>query len=209
MILGRFLLLGAAACGLSACATSTPLHPTEVTRFHLGVPVDRGTVAVEPLGDAVGAAPTSLEFQAYADAVRGELARIGYTPVPQSAGARYVATVGFARASREVLSRSPFSIGLGAGGFSGGGGRRGGSGIGLGGGLGFPIGGNRTREIVATQLTVTLRRRPEGTAVWEGRAVGESDPRRPDGDTGTQAGKLAQALFAGFPGESGRTTVVK
>lgn len=196
----RIGLLLLASAGLASCAT--PLRPTEVTRFHLGAPVARGTIAVEPL--AAGSA-TSLEFQTYAAAVGRELARIGYAPARAGTTAQYLATVGYARASREALQRSPVSIGLGGGGFSGG--RRGG-GVGLGGGVGFPIGGG-PREIIVTELFVTIKRRADLTAVWEGRAQAEADPRKPDADTSAQAGRLAAALFDGFPGESGRTIEVR
>jgi hypothetical protein len=191
-----------AGLALSGCATTGPLPPTEVIRYHLGEPLDRGTIRVEPL--TTGTA--SIEFKTYAAAVETQLLRNGYTLPAPGAQPLLVATVGFNRANRLGPPRqSPVSIGLGGGSFGGG---RGG-GVGLGGGIGFPIGGGGPRELVATELVVTIKRRLDQSPVWEGRAQAISDPRKPDGDAAMMAGKLATALFTGFPGESGRTIEVK
>lgn len=201
----RSPLLLTAALALAGCATSYKLPPTEVIRYHLGEPIQRGAIAVAPVGTP--GAPASLEFKTYAAAVETELLRNGYT-VPTAGGQpQLIATVAFTRANRMgPPRRSPFSIGLGGGGFSGG--RRGG-GVGLGGGVGFPLGGGGARELVDTELAVTIKRRVDQSPVWEGRAHMLSDPRGADATAGAQAAKLAAALFAGFPGESGRTIEVK
>jgi hypothetical protein len=197
-----FALLATAGLSLSACATGGALPPTEVIRYHLGAPIDRGTIRVEPLTTG----PASIEFKTYAAAVETQLLRNGYTLAPAGTQPLLVATVGFNRANRLGPPRSaPVSIGLGGGSFGGG---RGG-GVGLGGGIGFPIGGGGPRELVATELVVTIKRRVDLSPVWEGRAQAISDPRKPDGDATMMAGKLAGALFTGFPGESGRTIEVK
>jgi hypothetical protein len=194
-------LLGA-GLALSGCATGGSLPPTEVIRYHLGAPIDRGTIRVEPLT----AGTASIEFKTYAAAVETQLLRNGYTLPAAGAQPLLVATVGFNRVNRLGPPRqAPVSIGLGGGSF--GGGRRGG--VGLGGGVGFPIGGGGARELIETELVVTIKRRVDQSPVWEGRAVAIGDPRKPDGDAGTMAGKLATALFTGFPGESGRTIEVK
>jgi hypothetical protein len=200
MITRPLLALGIGAAALAGCATTTPLPPTEVIRYHLGEPIARGTVAVEPLS---GGAPASLEFKTYAAAVQGELLKVGYTVPAQGATPDYVATVGFTRTSQEgPPRRSPISIGIGGGGFSGG---RGGGGVGLGGGVGFPLGGGRPTQLLVAELSVTIKRRADQSPVWEGRAQGISDIKGAD----EQAGKLARALFTGFPGASGRTITVK
>jgi hypothetical protein len=68
--------------------------------------------------------------------------------------------------------------------------------------LSFGIGG-KTREVMATELTVQLRRRSDNTTVWEGRAVTESVSGKPGSDPRDQAAqRLANALFRDFPGES-------
>lgn len=200
MTIRPLLALGIGAAALAGCATTAPLPPTEVIRYHLGQPIARGTIAVEPLS---GGAPASLEFKTYAAAVQGELLKVGYSVPAQGMTPDFVATVGFTRTSQEgPPRRSPISIGIGGGGFSGG---RGGGGVGLGGGVGFPIGGGRGTQLLVAELAVTIKRRVDQSPVWEGRAQGVSDIKGAD----QQAGKLAQALFTGFPGQSGRTITVK
>jgi hypothetical protein len=200
MTIRPLLALGIGAAALAGCATTAPLPPTEVIRYHLGQPIARGTIAVEPLS---GGAPASLEFKTYAAAVQSELLKVGYSVPAQGMTPDFVATVGFTRTSQEgPPRRSPISIGIGGGGFSGG---RGGGGVGLGGGVGFPIGGGRASQLLVAELAVTIKRRVDQSPVWEGRAQGVSDIKGAD----QQAGKLAQALFTGFPGQSGRTITVK
>ena len=202
MTIRPFLTLGltAAAVGLAGCATTAPLPPTEVVRYHLGEPIARGTIALQPL-DAT-ATPASLEFQAYAGAVESQLIANGYARPAPGVQPDFLATVGFTRSAQEgPPRRSPISIGLGGGSFSGG--RHGG--VGLGGGVGFPIGGGRGSDVLVAQLSVTIKRRVDQSPIWEGRAQGVSDIKMAD----SQAAKLAAALFTGFPGVSGRTITVK
>jgi hypothetical protein len=196
--------MAALGLALAGCATTTPLPPTEVIRYHLGEPIERGTIVVEPL---TGGTAPSLEFETYAAAVRGELTRAGYAPAAPGARPAFVAIVSYARSNQVgPPRRSGLSIGIGGGGFSGG--RRGG-GVGLGGGVGIPIGGGGANAVVVTELTVTIKRRVDQSPVWEGRAQGVADARGASADAATQAGKLASALFTGFPGESGRTIEVR
>ena len=75
--------------------------------------------------------------------------------------------------------------------------------------MSFPVGKRRTSEIVLTELSVQLKRRSEGTVVWEGRARIEQQGREATIDSTTTVRRLATALFTGFPGESGRTITVK
>lgn len=195
-----------AVAGLAGCATTPGLPPAEAIRYHLGQPIARGTVAVQPLETTPGAQP-SLEYRAYAAAVEAELLRNGYTLAPAGAAPEFVAVAAFRRGT-EVgpPRRSPISIGLGGGGFSGG--RRGG-GVGLGGGVGFPIGGGRGRDIVVSELSVTIKRRADQSPIWEGQARAAADARDPGAATDALAGRLARALFTDFPGQSGRTIEVE
>ena len=204
MSVRSILVLALAGASLTACATGPSLPPTEVLRYHLGEPLDRGTIAVQPLS---GGAPASLEFKAYAAAVQGELIKVGYNPPAPGAKPMLVATVAFTRTTQAgPPKQSPFSIGIGGGGFSGG---RGGGGVGLGGGVGIPIGGGGRDAILVTEMAVTIKRSIDQSPVWEGRAQTFADARKPDATSQIQAEKLARALFAGFPGESGRTIQVK
>lgn len=179
------------ALGVAGC--TTPTAPVAVTRFHLGAPVTRGTIAVEPqLGTDTG----SLEFRTYMAAVGRELARIGYADMAGAKRSDFVALVGYDRNFRPsaVPRRSPVSIGVGGG--------TGGVGLGIGFGLG---GSRRPRDTVATQLRVQIKRRSNGEVVWEGRAQTEARERTPAAQPGLAADRLAMALFKDFPGESGRT----
>ncbi|MFS0738075.1 DUF4136 domain-containing protein [Sphingomonas sp. 1P06PA] len=185
------------AIALAGCAAQTP--ETRVTRFHLGQPIAPGQVAVEPRDPSLAG---DLEFRAYGDAVGRELARLGYTVAPGVARSELVAVVDVARGTRETLAqRSPVSIGLGGGTFGGG--------VGLGGGVSFPIGKSRSRDVTVTELSVQLKRRSEGTVVWEGRAETAARSDTPYASPAAAVDKLAQDLFRDFPGESGRTITVK
>jgi hypothetical protein len=190
------LLAGATLIG--GCTASARRGPIDVTRFHLGQPItERTTVAIEP--NANGA--VSPEDLLYADAVRAELERLGYVRGGVDMPSGYIAAVGFTRTSRGAY-REPPPVSIGLGGGSYGGGRRGG--VGLGGGLSFGIGG-KTRALYVSELSVQLRRRSDNTTIWEGRAVTQSAGDQP----AETAARLANALFRGFPGESGVTITVK
>lgn len=193
----------AAALALGACATTLPLPPTTAERLHRGAEsVGRGTIAVQPL--ATG--PVSREFQTYADAVSAELARNGYASAPPGMQPQYIAVVSYSRANRiGPPRRSPITIGIGGGSFSGG---RGG-GVGLGGGVGFPVGGGGASTVVVSELEVLIKSRADQSHIWQGKAQTVADARRAGADAPAQAAKLAAALFQGFPGESGVTTEVR
>jgi hypothetical protein len=187
--------LGAAAL-LSACATTPRPSPVDVTRFHLGAPVQPGTTAIEPLSTNARVSP---EYQSFADAVAAELARLGYAPGSAQGTSAYIAEVAFVRESRGfVRKRSPVTIGVGGGSFGGN--------VGVGGGASFGIGGGSV-EIIATELRVQLRRRSDNSVVWEGRASAEA--AEAGAPAGATAQRLAKALFRDFPGESGITITVK
>ena len=202
MKLGLALALATTAA-LGACAT-TSVAPVEVSRFHLGAPLETGTLTTEPLPNG---GPPSLEFKTYAAAVETEALRNGFTIPASGTTAQYLAVVGFSRTLRQGAPRGGgLTIGLGGGGYSGG---YGSGGVGVGGGVSFPVGKRRYREIVVTQLTVQIRRRRDATVIWEGRAETSADGTAPEAQTDIAATKLAHAMFQGFPGESGRTITVK
>ena len=183
------------AFGLAACTTTGDGRGgTEVTRYHLGQPIAQGAITVEP----ASARPVSPEYEVYAGAVAGELTRLGFTPGAGTTS-QYVATVGFERSLRGQVRTPPkFSIGLGGGSFGRGGG--------VGGGLSTGF-GSKTRDVIGSDLFVQLRRRSDGTVVWEGRAQRTGLSGRGEQPVLT-AQRLAAALFKGFPGESGITITV-
>ena len=196
----RRAILLATALLVSGCATAPAGFPTEVTRYRVDE-VGRGTIALVP-DQGIDNGP---EYQAYALAVGDALSKQGYTLVPDGSKSVYVAKIGFRADARPVRERSPFSIGLGGGTWSGG---RGG-GVGLGGGVSFPIGRGRQREDVASLLSVKINQREGDLGVWEGRAQSRAIGVVGSSEAGKLAPKLATALFTGFPGESGRTIEVK
>jgi hypothetical protein len=99
-----------------------------------------------------------------------------------------------------VRTPPKFSIGIGGGSFGGGGG--------VGGGLSTGI-GSKTRDVLASELFVQLRRRSDGTIVWEGRAQNGGLSGEDTSQPVANADRLARALFKAFPGESGITTTVR
>lgn len=199
MVAAVMVTIGTAA--LAGCAAGPTVFPVQTTRFHYDAMQARGTISVEPLA---GGASASIEFKTYAAAVEAELLRAGYTSPAPGGTPDYIATVSFSRAERPLApKRSPFSVGIGGGGFTGGGG----GGVGLGGGVSFPIGGARNRVGIVTELSVRIRRGPD--ALWEGQAQSLTDTSAPNVDAQAVAARLARALFTGFPGESGRTIEVK
>ena len=196
------LAVAGAALLLAGCTTGYGHRPVEVSRYHLGQPMERTTVAVEPM---TGANQVSPEYQLYADAVTAELQRLGYVRSTSDTPSGYIAAVSFTHSPRGAFREPPpFSIGLGGGGISGG--RRGG--VGVGGGVSFGVGG-KTRQVMGSELWVQLRRRSDNSTIWEGRAVTESVSGVKGSNPREEAARLAYALFRDFPGESGVTTTVK
>jgi hypothetical protein len=185
------------ALALAGCASQVP--PATVTRFNIGQPIAPGSFAIEPRDPAVGA---SLEFDNYAKAVSEQLVRLGFTPGAQPLKSELVATIAIDRESRQAgPARSPFSIGLGGGSFGGG--------VGVGGGVSFPVGKARAPYATRTQLGVQLKRRSDLSVIWEGRAMIEARQGTPYASPTAAVQKLSEALFKGFPGESGQTITVK
>lgn len=182
------LLLAAA---LAACASGggkgKPVTGgVDVARFHLGEPVARAQIAIEPFDKADATRP---EFPAYAAAVGRQLTRLGWTVVPTTTGSEQIALIDLEQGSREaVAALSAARIGRG---------------------LSATVPAGTSASVTASLLEVAIRRRSDGTVFWEGRAVGEA-PTGSAGAARTAAvERLAAALFQDFPGESGRTIRVR
>ncbi len=192
------LALALSAAALAGCSTTMGgSAPVDVTRYHLSQPIPAGTVSVQPVSGSV-AGP---EAQLYLDAVAATMGGMGFAAAPDSTKADYLATVDFRRTDRgQVRTRPPVTIGLGGGSYGGG--------VGVGGGASVGI-GSKTKTVYASELSVQLRRRGDNTVIWEGKAMtetlGAADGTQP-ADTAT---KLSNALFKGFPGQSGITITVK
>jgi hypothetical protein len=195
------LALAALTALIAGCATtSTRTAPVDVTRYHLSQPIPAGSIALLP--DTPGR--EGPEYALYSGAVGAELTRLGFTAAADPVRADYVATIGFSRVDRgQVRTRPPLTIGLGGGSFGGFGGN-----VGVGGGASFGV-GSKTRTVYASELTVQLRRRGDNTMIWEGRALAETLEGQPGAQPLDGAGRMAAALFKGFPGQSGITIQVK
>lgn len=191
------IALALSAAALAGCSTTMRAAPIDVTRYHLSQPIPAGTIAVQPAPGGV----TGPESQLYLDAVTATLGRMGFTLAPDSTRADYLVAVDFRRTDRgQVRTPAPFTIGIGGGSYGGN--------VGIGGGTSVGI-GSKTRTVYATDLGVQLRRRGDQTVIWEGKAMtqvlGAQDGTQPT-DTAT---RLSDALFKGFPGQSGITITVK
>lgn len=182
---------------LAGCAAQTP--PVELTRFHLGQPIAPGQIAVEPRNpnDA-----RSLEFENFAGSIARELKGRGFTIAPNLPQSELVAVVDVETATRETgPERSKFTIGLGGGTFGGG--------VGVGGGVNIPVGKKITPRSTRTDLFIQIKRRSDGSVIWEGRARTEARDGTPYASPAAAVDRLATALFKDFPGVSGRTITVK
>ena len=169
----------------------------QVTRFHLNQPIAPGQISVEPMMAQDRGSP---EFQTYANIIGGELAKIGFTEAPGLAKSEQVAVIQVDRMFFDGPPKSSFSIGIGGGSF----GYHGGAG----GSVGTTIAGKPTQN-VATRLIVQIKRRSDGTTIWEGRAETSARFGQPEAQPTAAVQHLASAMFEGFPGVSGRTITVK
>jgi hypothetical protein len=182
---------------LAGCVA--PVGPVEVTRFHLPdtAALGSGSITVEP---APGVDGQSLEFRTYAAAVARQLTLLGYSEMVAGQSDQ-VAVVGFERASfRPGRDGSPVSVGVG--------GSTGSYGSGVGLGIGFDLSGPPPEQ-VETRLSVTIKNRQTGKALWEGRASFAVKASSPLAGTQLGAAKMTEALFKDFPGTSGETIQVK
>ena len=181
----------------AACATPIYVSPVEVTRFVTpeDMQLGAGTISVE----AAPGTPDTLEFAPFQAAVRNELAQLGYRVV--DSGAAQVAQVSVRQTRQEAADqRGPVTVGGGAstGTF--------GSGVGLGVGINLTP---RPADRIGTMLSVQIRRTGGASNLWEGRAGMTVSVNSDYADGGAAAARLAQALFQGFPGQSGETIAVE
>ena len=178
------------ATALAACASGGGRPPAggglEVARFHLGDPVARAQIAVEPFDKADANRP---EFPAYAAAVGRQLSRLGWTVVPTTTGSEQIALIDLEQGSREAIAAlSAARIGRG---------------------VSPTLSRGASADVTASLLEVAIRRRSDGTVFWEGRALGEARTGSPEAARTAVVERLAEALFRDFPGESGRTIRLK
>ena len=195
---GASVLAATALLSLSGCMSTIP--SVDVTRFHDANVARAGTISIVP-ADARDAA--SLEFRSTANAVAAALTRVGYSVLdPGASGGTFRAVVSVSRETIEPgrQRRSPVSVGVG--------GSTGSYGSGVGLGIGIDLSG-KPKPVVTTQLRVQIRQASDDKAIWEGRAETAAKQGSPAAQPGMAAGKLADALFADFPGISGKTVTVQ
>jgi hypothetical protein len=190
----KLLVAMVGTLALAGCATEPGV---QVTRFHLNQPLAPGQISIEPM---MAVDRGSAEFRTYADIVGAELARVGFTETPGLARSEQVAVVQVDRGFFDGPPRSSFSIGIGGGSYGWHGG--------AGGGVGTTFAGKPT-QYVSTRLIVQIKRRSDGTTIWEGRAETSARFGRPEAQPTAAVQHLASAMFEGFPGVSGRTITVK
>ena len=208
--LGVAAALTMATLGLSACAQSLN---TQVSRYQ-AMPAPQGqTFTVVPIG---GMATTGgLEFQRYAGVVTQQLQARGYQPAANGQSANMIVQLGYSldrgqvRVQTDPFYRSHFGFGgfgyssfyyprYGRFGF--------GSPFYYGWDDPFLYGGGGIDSWVEYQSQVDLHIRAAGTnqPLFDGRAQARSATNRLD----VLVPNLVEALFTGFPGQSGETVKI-
>jgi hypothetical protein len=168
-----------AILALSGCSTlrggGEAQTGAQIYRSHLGQPIARAQIAVEPF-DAADA--NSPEFRSYAAAVAQELRRLGWTVSPTLGQSEQVALI-------DVSQGAASRMGIGAA-------------------AAVPAEARGSGSL-ATRLEVRIKRRSDGTIFWEGQAIDGAGGAASADQRTAAVQRLAAALFQDFPGESGRT----
>jgi len=182
---------------IAGCAKPAYVSPVSVTRFtgETSTVLASGTISVEASANTQS---DSLEYGLFAAEVAGELEALGYQVV--ESGADQIAVVSLSQTVGRRQDRGPVSVT--------GGGVVGSHGSGVGLGLGIDLSGPDPDEI-RTLLSVAIRPANGGDNLWEGRASGMATSNSPLSNPAATADRMAEALFSGFPGESGETIEVR
>lgn len=201
-------LLLAAALLLAGCAT--PFR-AQVSRFQVLPPPAGETFVIEP-ADARNAG--SIEFRTYALPVQQALERQGYRLAPDRASAQLIVRMDFGVGPpRERIDTRPGAVGWGWGGgaWGWGGGPWGWGGWGRWGwadpwwgwgGWGPEV---YSYTVFPSFVELTIARAADGVRLFEGRAQATSR----NGNLPFLVPRLVEALFTGFPGNSGETVNVR
>ena len=205
--------LAVAALGLSACAQSLN---TQVSRYQ-AMPAPQGqSFIVVPVGAM--ATTGGLEFQRYAGIVAQQLQARGYQPAADAKGASMVVQLGYDLGEGQVLYRQDPFYGsrFGYGGYGGFGyspfyyprfGRYRGFGSPFYYGWDDPFwyggygGGIDSWVEYHSEVDLHIRATRTGQPLFDGRAQARSATNRLD----VLVPNLVEALFTGFPGQSGET----
>ena len=196
-------LPAAAIAMLGGCATPAYVSPVEVTRFVGQAPtaLGQGTIRVTA---APGIDTASVEYGIYADAVSAELAQLGYRVTTQEAD--QVAQISLEQMVAAADGRRGTGVGVGGGASTG----TYGSGVGVGVGVDLTrLLSGRPSERIERQLAVAIRPASGVQNLWEGRAGMTATANSDYGASPAAAARMADALFSGFPGQSGETISVE
>ena len=218
----RLAIVGILMIGLAACATP---FKADVSRFQSRLPAPNGQTFAVVADDPALAG--GIEFGQYASLVESDLARIGYRPVQDASQADLVVRFDYGVDSgRTRVRSSPGFYGdpfwgpwYGYGGYGGfgrfGGFGRGGFGHGgfygggfYGGGLWnygwydpWFDGGVESYTVYTSGIDIKIDRRADGQRLFEGKAEAVSTSNRLQ----YVVPNLVEAMFTGFPGNSGET----
>ena len=192
---------------LAACATGLP---TQVSRFQ-AMPAPQGQTFVIQAAKAENRG--GLEFAQYADLVRHDLVALGYTEASSPTGATLLVTLDYGvdqGRERVVATPDPFADPWGYGGF----GYRPYFGRGYYGGFGryrspFFWGWHdpfwdydvRSYTLYTSFLDLNIRRAADNQSLFEGHAQARSQTN----ELPRIVPQLVEAMFTGFPGNSGET----
>ena len=180
------LAVSLAGCSTTGGGGGSRGGGVDVARFHLGEPVARAQIAIEPYDKADS---VRADYPAVAAAVERQLTRLGWTVVRTVGQSEQVALVDLTQGSRETVAAQTSAR--------------------VGRGLAPSPSSGSSAGIVASLLEVGIKRRSDGTLFWEGRAVGEARSGAAEAAPMAAAERLATALFRDFPGESGRTIRIR
>ncbi|WP_271079436.1 DUF4136 domain-containing protein [Aurantiacibacter sp. MUD61] len=191
-----------AACALATgCAAPAYVSPVQVTRFVGDTPAFLGQGTVEVVA-APGTDTASLEYEIYAEAIRQELEELGYRVVMDDGNQTAMLSVEIFVGAEEGR-RSPVSVG--AGGSTG----TYGSGVGVGVGINLGSLSGPPPERIEREIFVALQGNEMTTNLWEGRATMVATSNSDYAEDAAAAARMADALFAGFPGNSGETIEIE
>ncbi len=187
--IGLAALLILSACGVRSITL-------DVTRFHLLPPMAGGSVAIVAKDERNAG---SIEFTNYAELVGSALSRFGYRRAAEGLP-DYIVLIDYFQRPLTIPDdgeRGRMSVGVGGGS----GGR---TSVGVGFGTSFGLGGER-RQMAARTFTLELESRQTGERLFEGRV----QSRGPAENFAEVIPYMIDALFDGFPGNSGDTVTVR